>query len=320
MNRVPDRLYTVDLENNMLIELDEVQKNIFNNAKEMLEKYIEANKAILLYRGDNITNLFVRIGNEKVDQLLYKIFHIGDKGMYFYQCDEYYFLNNIDNISDTVFEHIFERISEVEKNNHASNKFKQYFVNSDNKNDFIIRINEITNNIIKLRIRDYYLSYLHTVNGYSNNIMESCSFFVSTSKEYEVAESYTDEDNTFIIYYFLPKPYIDLAISNRNKKFLKDYANEKDFPIYEALFYEEKEVSVKGALFPQNIFGIKCLVGNKETFIVNPYIFATSTDLEKFPYIGIDVNQNTFFQEIHSTNFKKAIIKTENKDFREVPL
>ena len=316
MNDISTKLYTVDLNRNILIELNEEQKNIFNNAKSILNAYIEKNEAILLYRGDNTDDLLERMGNDEISQLLDNIFHLGDKGKYFYQCDGYHFINNVDDVSNSIFEHIFEKIYEVERNNNASNDFKQYFMNPHNKNDFIERINEVTNQTIKLRIRDYYLAYLHT----TGDAMGNCSFFVSASKDYEVAEGNTDEKNPFIVYYFLPKPYIDLAISNRNKKFLKDYAIDNVFPAYDAVFYDEDEVSVKGALFPQNIFGIKCLTDDEETFVVNPYLFAASTDLEKFPYIGIDVKQSGFSQKIKSTNFKKAIIKTINKDFTEVLL
>ncbi len=320
MNHIPAKLYSIDLESNIMIELNKAQKNSFNNAKRILNAYIEKDKAILLYRGDNIADLLERMGNEKINQLLDNIFHVGDKGKYFYQCDGYHFINKIDDISNTVFEYIFNRISEAEKNNNASNSFKQYFVNSFNKNDFIERINGVTDKTTKLRIRDYYLVYLHTVNGYYGDVMGNCSFFVSTSKEYEVAEGDTKDDEPFIVYCFLPKPYIDLAISNRNKKFLKENAVENEFPEYDTPFYLENEVSIKGALFPQNIFGIKCLIDGEETFVVNPYLFSRSTNLEKFPYIGIDVDQSRFSQKINFTNFKKAIIKTENKDFVEVLL
>ncbi len=249
---------------------------------------------------------------------MHRFFHVGDKGKYFYQCESYNQIEDINDTSDKIFNFIFDRIHSI-KDIKPDNNFYHFFSNLYNKDNFIEQIGKIKNKKIKLRVRDYYLVYLHIIGNYSQYNSNECSYFVSTTKDIGVAEEFAgDEANEIIIYYLLSKPFIDKAIYSRNKRFLKDSCENLNLPIYEEQFQGENEISVKGALFPNWILGLTCFIDNKKSFFVNPYLFNMGDKLIDFITIGFPTDQSIVKSTIKKTNHNKYVTKYSDNSFEEI--
>ena len=165
----------------------------------------------------------------------------------------------------------------------------------------------------KLRIRDYYFSYLHQEETDKNNN----SFFVSTSKSIEVAEDecFTGErDNKIVIYYFIPEPHIDRAIYSIDEPYLKKYCQENNLPTYYAPYDEEDEVCIKVALSPHNILGVTTYIDDKEAFIVNHYLF--EIDLKNFVSNGLDIDSKKFDKIIETTEYLP--VENDGSSYKEL--
>ena len=315
--KIPAKIYSLDINSEKLVELNENGKFFFNQALEVLNTSITENKALLVYRGENKENLKNKLRFTNLDDLFYKLFHVGDKSKYFIKSNyfEQRYIKDINDVSKKVFEVIFDKINEKQNDRNEESEFNKYFTNIKNKKDFLEKIICLDDKS-KLRIRDYYFSYLHQEETDKNN----SSFFVSTSKDIEVAEELTQEgENKFIIYYFISKPYIDRAIYSRSDPYLKKYCQKNNLPIYYAPYYEEDEICVKVALAPHNILGITTYIDNEETFVVNPYLFVyNKTDLKKFVSKGLNIDRKKFDKIIRMTNYFGVNHYPENNRFEEI--
>jgi len=313
--KIPAKIYSLDINYEKLVELNENRKNFFNQALEVLNTSITENKVLLVYRGENKENLKNKLRFTNLDDLFNKLFHVGDKSKYLIKSNFERYLNDINDISDRVFQIIFDKILEKQKDNNAINEFKDYFTDIQNKEDFLEKIINL-NDKSKLRIRDYYFSYLHQEAIDENR----SSLFVSTSKDIEVAEGLTEEgENKFIIYYFISKPYIDRAIYSKNEPYLKKYCQKNYLPTYNAPYDYEDEVCVKGALAPHNILGVTTYIENNEVFIVNPYLFKyKENNLKNFILEGLRVDREKFDKILPKTNYDGIVIYPENNRFEEI--
>jgi len=317
--KIPNKLYSLDIDSKELIELCDEGNNFFNQALEVLDTSINKNNALLVYRGENRSNLHKKLFFRDSNDLFYKVFHVGEKSKYFIKSNLLRrYLKDINDVSDRVFKIIFDKICEKQNENNAISKFKSYFTNISNKEDFIKKVKNL-NDKSKLRIRDYYFSYLHQEEIDGNK----SSFFVSTSKDIEVAEDerYTgEEDKKVLIYYFIPKPYIDLAIYSKNEPILKKYCVDSNLPIYPIPFDGlEDEVCVKGALAPDNILGVTTYIDNEEAFVINPYLFYYyENHLENFIKEGLPVDRKRFYEILATTGLKGFIRYFKDNRFEEM--
>ena len=314
--KIPTKLYSLDINSEKLVELCDEGNSFFNQALEVLNTSITKNKALLVYRGENKEILSNKLYFTDLDDLFNKLFHVGDKSNYLIRSNNFKrYLDDINDVSERVFKIIFDKILEKQKDNKARSEFKDYFTDIQNKEDFVEKIINL-NDKSKLRIRDYYFSYLHQEAIDDNK----SSFFVSTSKDIEVAEGFTEEGkNKFVIYYFISKPYIDLAIYSRNEPYLKKYCIDNDLPTYYAPFYDEDEVSVKSALTPHNILGVTGYIDDEEVFIVNPYLFFYyKNHLENFISKGLPVDREKFYEILSTTNCDGMLLYFENNRFEEI--
>jgi len=287
-----------------------------NQALKVLDASINEKKSLLVYRGEKKNIIKNKLYFKNLDDLFYKLFHVGDKSKYFIKSNFFRrYIDDINDVSDRVFEIIFDKIFEKQNKNNAKSEFKFYFTNIDNKEDFIKKITSLDDKS-KLRIRDYYFSYLHQEEIDGNK----SSFFVSTSKDIDVAEEFGGKrNNKLLIYYFIPKPYIDLAIYSRNEPFLKNYCNNNELPIYNAPFYDEDEVCVKGALAPDNILGVTTYINNEEAFVINPYLFYYyENHLENFIKEGLPVDREIFDEILPTTGFNGFITYFKDNKFEEM--
>jgi len=314
--KIPTKLYSLDIKSERLFELCDKGNNFFNHSLEVLDTAIIENKALLVYRGENKENLNNKLCFTDLDNLFYKLFHVGDKSKYLIKSNTFKrYLDDINDVSVNVFKIIFDKINKVQKENNAKSEFKAYFTDIENKEDFLKKIIKL-NNKSKLRIRDYYFSYLHQEAIDENK----SSFFVSTSKDVEVAEGNTEEvENKFIIYYFISKPYIDLAIYSRNEPYLKKYCIDNDLPIYSAPYFDEDEVCVKAGLFPNYILGVTSYIDEEEVFILNPYLFFYyDNGLENFISEGLPVNKEIFDAILAKTNYDGIFLSREDNKYEEI--
>jgi len=315
--KIPSKLYSLDIDSEKLVELCVEGNNFFNQVLEVLDTSINENKALLVYRGERKSCINDELNfNDDLDDLFCKIFHVGTSSKYFIKSNNFKkYLNNINDISNEVFEIIFDKIYKQQKQNDKKNDFKSYFTNIDNKKDFLEKITNL-NNISRLRVRDYYFSYLHQEAIDKNQ----SSFFVSTSKKIKKAEYFAGKkENKIVIFYFLSKPYIDLAIYSKNKQYLKNYCEKNNLQTYKAPYPKQDEISVKGALFPDNILGVTSYINEEEVFIVNPYLFYYyDNHLENFIKEGLPVNQEKFYENLLKVNGKGILLYDSNNKFEEI--
>ncbi|RLA65178.1 MAG: hypothetical protein DRQ78_05415 [Epsilonproteobacteria bacterium] len=296
---IPNQLLTLDLNKEVICPLTQEQNQIFNKSMQILEDDIDNNKVLLVYRGENKTRVSERFYSTDLNELINKLFHLGDKGNYFTKSNYDDNIESINDISENVFAIIFDKIFQLQVTNNANDSMKIYFSDKNNKILFLEKMRNLDNKE-KIRIRDYYFSYLHIMAADRNKN----SIFVSTSKDIDVAMHYAGdaEENQIILYYFIPKPYIDLAIYGKNEHHLKEYCKKNKLPVYNVLYEDEDEVSVKAVLFPHYILGVIFYIDQKKSFIINPYLFHMKDNLNIHIKDGLPIDGEKFEKLIQSTN------------------
>ncbi|MCU7616174.1 hypothetical protein NZ698_03090 [Chryseobacterium sp. PBS4-4] len=146
-------------------------------------------------------------------------------------------------------------------------------------------------------VRDYYLIFLHRVGyiGFHYN-----TFFISTTLSEDVAKKFTDsKDIIFVSWKTLPiKRKIDNILSKR------------DLPIIiKNIYIKQNEISVKGALFPQDILGF--IDKSTNNFHVNPNLFNYPDLIDYMIVNGIPTDQSNFFEVLKKTNHSGYTVKDE---------
>ena len=324
-----DSLNLVDLEEN---NLSEKKTEIFNSfIGHLIDVYKEGN-LVFIYRGESFKGirkkLFSSNGDFSKSKLYERLFLFGDKARHFFMdgfenFNKRVWLTNIKDCSDETFSFIFERIDNVlsapnlESRIHqsCSTRFLQYFRDRNNHDGFIKSINSCTKDKSKnrLRLRDYYLYFLHIAG--SSGIRKE-TMLVSTSLSVKVAECFSDEKDidSFIIYGFIPQQYHNFMVSPWLASEYHKIASENSLPTYQpfGLFPEQLEVSVKGALFPCFILGVK----QNENFVVNPHIFNIKSN-ENASKSGIPVNQSDFMNSILASNYMRFISTDRQGHFEQ---
>ncbi len=272
-----------------------------------------------------------------------RLFYFGEKSKHYFKYNvlaereqkainsqkERSYLLDINDDSDYTFDFIFKKIQEIFSSNNiqSSNirnavkefkenneKFYSFFCTESNKNLFMEMIKKITCSQAKQRAKDYYLYLLHT---FGKKSFSPLSFFVSTSENKEQAEKFakskkedgriTQEIKSIILVYMVLEPFHKYAMNlSLAHKFKKDYESTS-LPFYKTDFYpEQKELSIKGALFPQYILGLYDLEHNY--FVVNPHIFKQPKDiLSQVPSKGLIINQTDLKKMIQETGYKRYV-------------
>jgi len=104
-----------------------------------------------------------------------------------------------------------------------------------------------------------------------------------------------------------------------NKEKLEKYCNDNELPIYNAPFYEEDEVCVKGALEPRHILGVTTYIDKAEVFVVNPYLFDFyENHLENFVKEGLPVDLERFYKIFPTTNCNGFFRFFKDNKFEEI--
>ncbi len=287
---------------------EKLSGDIKNRYLELL-KMLNNEHIILLFRGDKLRNISkkLKIDINDIEKTSKKIFKIGEKSKSY--------LNHsldINNVNDSVFEKIFDRINKyfVEDGTLEENiekEFIDYFSKQTNKKIFLENISKIEHDLVKILVRDYYNFLIHTTDKYKIE-----SYFMSTTKEYDIAkEQFTcKKESSLIFNYFIVEPFFTQAVSANFIKEHNEIIQYYKLPIYgsEGFYPNEKEISIKAALFPQFILSIEFL--KEEKIIINPHIdFNKMEEILKF---GIHFDQSDFDQEILTTEYKKNVEKTDS--------
>jgi hypothetical protein len=263
----------------------------------------------LIYRGESIDNLKQKLGIKQHEDLFqrlnYFIFKIGEKGRVY---QKQYFNNlkskSVFSISDTgelFFKYIFNKISHVALKSKdpelidfkkRNSNFIDYFKNKENLSDFVAKTKNL-NKSEQLKVRDYYLAFLHRV-GYLGFYLNT--FMISTTLSKKIANKFTTKEDIVFV------SWRSFEI-NKQSKLIK--ANH--LPLHETLIFQrQKEVTLKGGLFPQDIIGF--IQRKKNVFHVNPNMF-------KYPFLidymianGIPTDQSDFNEVLSKTNYSGHFI------------
>jgi hypothetical protein len=168
---------------------------------------------------------------------------------------------------------------------------------------------------IRLRIRDYYLFFLHTAGG--SGIREE-TFLVSTSNQRAVAQGFAQRRNTRLIEYFVPQPYYNFVVA----PWLCDQAHRRahvlGLPTFQPLgiFPHQAEVAVKGALLPHFIIGVHDL--QRKAYVPNPHILAIqAVNFREIMRNGIPIDQSQFENTVFSTGYHRYGATDQRGNFAE---
>nr|WP_314431766.1 hypothetical protein [uncultured Pantoea sp.] len=309
--------------------MDYVDSELKPVAKSVKEKFIELknhldllskrNEVQLLYRGEEFRNIKKRLkkkGTSLLEREIYdRAFYFGEKARHF-SIDVFTpgrdYLTNIRDESDQTFRFIHDRICKVLNDPRISDQvkkytneyFRNYFLSPGSIDDFLEKVGLCYTDKIKVKVRDYYLYFLH-VAGKSGIRKET--MLVSTSKIRNAALKFSASatEGKVLLHYFIPKPFQDYAIGPWEIEHHKNVIIATNLPLYhpKGLFPSQNEIAVKGALFPNFILGIE-LVGQNKFIINNNFIKnGNMNDNESISRHGFDIDQSNFKKDIFDTGY-----------------
>lgn len=268
----------------------------------------QVRKISTFYRGDSLESIYERYGilndntEENKNELLKRMFLIGDKAKYFYNDSLFGAgtysrdISLIDDQEKTILK-IFDKFNSATKSEkeYIINYFKRnktLFEYFRNKNNRIIFVDAIKKSMNSLSFRNYYLKILHQLYyiQYRYN-----SHFVSTTTNIEITKKFSGE-NGLIIHCWQPNFY-----------FFRKNFESLNLPRQESLpFKEQKEFSFLAGILPHYISAIEFIKEKKIYF--NPQIIFSSIDINLF-FNGLDIDQTDFLEIVMKTEFRKYFTK-----------
>lgn len=292
----------------------------FLDLKDFLSEQDKSGRLLFLYRGEEQRNIKRRLVNGlgvDTQEVFERAFYFGDKARHF-SIDIFTgdrdFLTGINDCSDETLSFIYDRIATVldtprmseRVSRNTSKEFRDYFLNRENRLDFLTKINSAYTSETKLKARDYFLYFLHVAG--SAGIRQE-TMFVSTTTDKDIASDFSKagsgDVSRIIFHYFIPQPFHGHAIAPWVADHHQRIADKIGLPTYKAtgLFPRQKEVSVKGALFPHFILGIELV--DDEKFIINSNFNELSNrgDFEIVAKQGFSIDQSDFHNRIFDTNY-----------------
>lgn len=245
------------------------------------------------------------------------------RGMKFEHLKRHYCIQNTDNELQDLYKlvtYIFRIGMKSNQNRYADfkaiteNTAKELFNNLKKvKNideSFIDNFNSIEEEIIKISIRDYYLTFLHQFD--SRETKESVKYIsplLSMTESKDMAYKFMDNKNAkgIILEYIIPNNQINtistLPLNNQNP--VVPLLERYNLPIHPLPCPDEKEYSVKYALFPEYISGFYFYKENSiepEYFILNSFF-----DKKNEPFNGFTINQDNFDFLLQQTSYTHGI-------------
>ncbi len=306
-----EELLTLNLEtvqpSTFLEPLTTDQSTMFSNIISKLVVHTgntSTRKANLVFRGESLENLSSKLSSKPVEdkKIPELLFYFGDKAKDYYENQDantksLRLLQNIEDTNEITCKVIFEKIKEVlnsSKKFRRSNKSFSTFFETDNLSTFIAQLAG------DQTIRDYYLYLLHA-KGVS-------SVLVSTSLSYDSALNYGAKSNKqCVIYYVVPEPIKIFAVSHLLMEEYEKELSSRGMPTYKykALYPEEYEVAIRGALFSCFILGLR--VDNWNQFIVNPHLFSKKNTKYDSIIAGLDIDQNDIATRLVDTGYMHGV-------------
>jgi len=288
----------------------------------------------LVYRGEDLRSvkrrLFKEPSNVEHSEILENAFYIGEKARNLYLNDNEIsrnYLTGINDCSAETFYFIFDRMvnalsSEKLKKmviENTSNQFRGYFLEPSNRDSFVDKILSVNDGLCILRVRDYYLYLLHVA---GSDGVRGETTLISTSTEKKVAGYFSKVQksarNKVIFHYYVPAPFFKLTVSPWLCSHYETSICELGLPRYKAhgLFPKQKEVCVKGALFPHFILGVELL--DKRMFVVNP--LSINLDCEEHESVlhrGFNVDHSDFEKRMLETAYQSYAQTDLNGNFEQ---
>ncbi|MFT6916578.1 MAG: hypothetical protein ACJAWL_002919 [Motiliproteus sp.] len=289
-------------------------------------------EVLLLYRGEEQKNVRHRLFSDQSDfeaeDLFQRAFFFGEKARHF-SVDHFdenrEFLTGINDCSERTLEFIFERISNVINTQerrkqvlkNTSRKFRDYFNEPSNCRIFVESINNAYTEQTKLKARDYYLYWLHIAGSPGIRVETQ---LVSTSVERRVAIGFSKVNKNpkekLMFHYFIPKPFHTHAIAPWVSDHHQWVITGCNLPTYKALglYPRQREVAVKGALFPHFILGVELI--SEKKFVVNSHFHEIDeSDFEQVSKVGFSIDQSDFAERIFDTGYIRWGQKDLNGNF-----
>jgi len=315
-----------------LEKLSDDKIEIFKKFQTLLSEKKNNKEVLYLYRGEMLNNMKQTLKEEYQESIFKKLFYYGVKSKFSYselinEGKEKVF-KNINDCSELVLEKIFNDLhshvksskfaeryeinndtNKVQSYRYIDNKLKEYFENIDNRSVFVNTFQQLTLEK-KVLLRDYYLYLTHT-----SETMPKDTILLSSTTKRSVAKQFTrkkEEDERIVFHYFIFEPYFCHTITPWKMEEIHTWIKNLGLPIYRptGLYPKQKEVSIKGGLYPHNILGIEFV--DKKQFIVNPNLF--NFQLESLiENQGIPINQENFLDRIENeTNFSSSVWTHDN--------
>ena len=291
----------------------------------------------ITFRGDKKDALRDRYfhseyGDISQSKLASSIFYFGDKARHYFNTERKTrgrLFEDINDASKSAFGIIFDELNRISSANYSSPRisealqdfsqenpdFVNYFQNQVNRDDFI---NLAVATKDAEQVRNYYLYLLHTFGG--KRISKS-SLFISTSGDPGLARQFAISDRkepvnsrSIIFVCFLPREVRRHGVSiSVVQKLLSGY-RKAGLPTYSTDLYKQDEISIKGGLFPQYLFGFFDL--ENYCFVVNPYMFDDPASAKDIAENGLKIDQSDFHSRIRDTAFQRYLWAIED-DFGE---
>lgn len=286
----------------------------------------KGNKLIFRYVGNDILIREYNCGLDNISLLSQYIFLYGDKSKLFYEdLNQKSYNLFIDEIDKRNFEFIYDKLVKifVHTDKLSSTNTKNALYNSEdylNAHQYFLNVSKEywINKILKINeterqlIKDYYVSYLHTIGlpAFGRN-----TYFLSTSTDYHFCRQWQIQNNRnnkdgIILVGWTKKCDIKKPAGKRINNLLKKY-NLLTFN--STIFNKQKEVTIKCGLLPHFIIGYFY----KDCFEINPNILTTKeADIPNIVVNGLNIDQQKFLHIFSKTNFRSFYIQADDQYFQ----
>jgi hypothetical protein len=304
-----------------IVDLEPAEVERLQSAINCLEPAHPRFSPLRLFRGESKGNLKRQLLGDATwagDEILYaRLFYFGEKAHHFSLDDDRAiarrnWLRGIADARRDTFEWLFDNVHRVagyqyrriRKFREDNPEFAAYFGDAGSKSDFLGRVSQC-HPIRRPQIRDYYLYFLHT---FGRRGVREQSLLVSTSESLPQARRFRDRaDDNVILYIFLPALFGRYAVSSHSGGHRSRVVRNAGLPLYRAntgLYPQQREISLRGAVFPQFILGVDDCAQNR--FIVNPHLLRMYRDsIPRIARNGIWIDQTGFDLHVRETGYMR---------------
>jgi transposase-like protein len=273
-------------------------------------------RPLVTYRGVSREHLVEKLSSDTREMteasILSHLFYFGDKAKHYYKHNDseailLRWLRRIEDVSRDTNGKIFTQIAKVLNHNTSEAisdfrltnlEFCKYFRMAANRNSFVDVLCELGP-----AARDYYLCFLHTV---GNIGIGDKSVLVSTTRSYKKAIEFAgDASQSFVIWYVIPRPIDNYAVSARSLNRMEETLVGKGLPVVKkALYPAQREYCIKGALFASHIIGVHLPHASK--FVVNPHLFTDNNNACDMIH-GLKIDQQDFENRLEQTSYHRGV-------------